>query len=121
MDFITYADKYKLAEAAAVVYEPLKRALQAEFTAGKVSAKRNIRSNRIEATDIELIFRVMPAGSSLRTLVTQGILSHHRMRVGFPKQEQEIDGYAAELVVQMRASFRSVRWIDPITGKSESH
>jgi hypothetical protein len=59
----------------------------------------------------------MPAGSKLRTLAAQGALSYHGMQAGFEKQEREVDGFAAEMLLQIRASIKSeFRWTDPISG-----
>jgi hypothetical protein len=71
-DFIRYADKYNLAEAAEVVYEPLQQALSYQHKDGnptKMIAKLGKWALRIAPSDVELIFRVMPVGSKGRTLV----------------------------------------------------
>ncbi len=122
MEFILYADKYNLAEAAEVVYEPLKRALQFDYSLGKpikmTTKPGKPRAPRITPGDIELIFRVMPTGSRLRRLAAQGVLSSNGMQSGFVKQEREVEGFAAELLWQMRASIKSdFKWTDPISGK----
>jgi hypothetical protein len=118
MNFIRYADKYNLAQAAEVVYEPLKEALQHSYRDGKpIKLVWEPRAPRISPSDIELIFGVMPAGSRLRSLAAQGALSNNGMLVGYLKQEEEVDGYAAELLVQIRASIKSDgKWTDPIVG-----
>ena len=120
IDFIRYADKYNLAEAAEVVYEPLKEAIKFQYKDGKptkVTSKLGKRIPRIAASDIELIFAVMPAGSPLRTLAAQGALSHNGMKQGYLKEEREVDGFAAAMLSEMRASIKSdFKWIDPISG-----
>ena len=118
MNFIRYADKYNLAAAAEVVYEPLREALQHSYGDGKpIKLVCKPRAPRISPSDIELIFGVMPAGSRLRSLAAQGALSNNGMQLGYLKQEREVDGYAAELLVQIRASIKSdTKWTDPIVG-----
>jgi hypothetical protein len=118
MNFIRYADKYNLAEAAEVVYEPLKEALQQSAREGKpIKLICKPRAPRISPSDIELIFGVMPAGSRLRSLAAQGALSFTGMQAGYLKQEREVDGFAAELLVQIRASVKTdTKWTDPIVG-----
>lgn len=82
-----------------------------------MTAKLGKRVPRIAASDIELIFRVMPAGSKLRALAAQGALSVNGMRASFEKQERSVDGFAAELLLQIRASIMTdFKWVDPITG-----
>jgi hypothetical protein len=118
MNFIRYADKYNLAEAAEVVYEPLKEALQQSAREDKpIKLDCKPRAPRILPSDVELIFGVMPAGSRLRSLAAQGALSHTGMLAGYLKQERDVDGFAAELLVQIRASIQSdTMWIDPVLG-----
>jgi len=120
IDFVKYADQYNIPEAAEVVYEPLKEALKFQYKDGKptkMTAKLGKRIPRIAPSDVELIFRVMPAGSKLRTLAAQGALSYHGMQAGFEKQEREVDGFVAEMLLQIRASIKSeFRWTDPISG-----
>lgn len=82
-----------------------------------MTAKLGKRIPRITASDVELIFRVMLVGSKLRTLAAQGALSHQGMQNGYEKQEREVDGFAAETLHQIRASFKGdFKWIDPISG-----
>jgi len=118
MNFIRYADKFNLAEAAEVVYEPLKEALQHSYGEGKpIKLICKPRAPRISPSDVELIFGVMPAGSRLRSLAAQGALSYTGMQAGYVKQETEVDGFAAELLVQIRASIKNdTKWTDPIVG-----
>jgi hypothetical protein len=123
IDFIQYADKYNLAKAAEVVCEPLKKALKFQYKDGKpnwcTKSTPNMgkRVPRIEASDVELIFAVMPAGSRLRTLAAQGALSHNGMKQGYFKQEREVEGFATAMLSEMRASIKSdLKWIDPISG-----
>ena len=127
VEFIEYADTYNLAAAAECVYEPLKTALHYKYASGtpiklngkiKLSGKaRKERVPRITADDVELIFRVMPVGSKLRTLAAQSALSNNGMRVGFFKQERDVDGFACEMLSQIRASIKGdFKWIDPISG-----
>jgi hypothetical protein len=118
MNFIRYADKYNLAEAAEVVYEPLREALQHSYREGKpIKLICKLRAPRIFPSDIELIFCVMPVGSRLRSLAAQAALSYNGMQAGYLKQGREVDGFAAELLVQIRARIKSdTKWTDPIIG-----
>ncbi len=84
-----------------MVYEPLQLALKSQYKDGKpmkLTVKLGKRVPRIAPSDVELIFRVMPAGSKLRALAAQGALSVNGMQTGFVKQEKEVDGFAAEML-----------------------
>lgn len=118
IDFISYADIYDLAAAAEVVYQPLKEALSQSYRDGKpIRVHSKSRVPRITPADVELIFRVMPEGSRLRSLAAQGALSFNGMHAGFAKQEREVAGFAAEMLFQIRASMKpDFKWKDPITG-----
>jgi hypothetical protein len=77
IDFLEYADKYELGAATCdVVYEPLKKALSTPAVKSLPRpdpSKR--RTNDITEGDIELVYRISPADSPLRTLVAQAALS----------------------------------------------
>jgi hypothetical protein len=117
MDFIKYADKYNLAEAAEIVYGPLKEALQHSYRDGKpIRSFCKPRAPRITPSDVELIYSIMPAGSKLRSLAAQGALSNNGTHASYVKQEQEVEGFASEMLLQVRESLKSdIKWTDPIS------
>lgn len=113
MDFIKYASKYNMEEVVAVVYEPLKRTLKDE----------NWLNIAITGDQIETVFRLTPAASPLRTLLTQAVLS----RVGFKgllrytKQIDEVHGFGTALFKVMQKALNKCEWTDPIHGDTEYH
>lgn len=104
-DFLEYADKYDMDEASTAIYEPLK-----EFLEHKTSPQQ------ITPTDIEAVFRVALKDCPLRTLIARGalvVMGGFRSDA-FKKQEREVDGFAVELLDQIRLCARvSIKWVDP--------
>lgn len=101
---IEYADKYKLAEATTSLVEPY---LETHF----------ITCEPVEQ-QIELIYRAFPAGNIIRSTVAQGYLSSEMpfRDSGFEEQEQNVVGFAAEVLAELRKCLTRVEWLDPITG-----
>jgi BTB/POZ domain len=92
MAFLEYADKYNLGAIGDVICEPLRKAAH-KYGGGK-----------IEVSHIELVFRVSPADSLLRTLIAEAALSTYGIKgciSKFPKQLGETPGFAILLLKQI--------------------
>ncbi|KAF4637887.1 hypothetical protein G7Y89_g192 [Cudoniella acicularis] len=119
VEFVTYADKYGLGDAAAVICEPLRK------FAISVSASY-YRQSFIEASHIELIYRTTSPGNPLRPLFAELVLScfgFDGIKV-FSKQEDEVDGYAQNLLKAIHTSRKpkqTVQWTDPFTDSVRSN
>lgn len=108
MNFFAYADKYGLNVGDAVC-DPLQSALD----------KKGVVELGIIPADVELVFRVCPAGSPLRTLTAKGALSAQGfMGNVFKEQELKTAGFAIELLTQMREHSYSFTWNDPFKHKA---
>lgn len=91
--FIAYVDKYGVGEASSMVEEKLQKILPW------------LGWTRISGSDVETVFRAVPVGHELRKMITAATLSFSaqgQSSVKFRKQELEVDGFAAELLQQMR-------------------
>jgi hypothetical protein len=77
------------------------------------------RENYILPEDVQTIYRIAPANSTLRRLVAQGALSAAGIKgcnIGFKKQIAECPDFAADLLGQICTSLKArQKWIDPIT------
>jgi hypothetical protein len=122
MNFLEYADRYSVREAYNAVHEPLKKILEDAAALHDEGLFKGI-FRTITPSDIELVFRVAPKDSPLRSLVTKGALAAMGSfkSDAFKKQEQEVDGFAAELLFQIRICVRfSTKWENPLTRKVSS-
>lgn len=108
MDFIQYAGKYDLWEATSAVYEPLNKA----FLQWGPRSKGQLP---ITGLDIETVFRVVPAGHSLRTLIAAAALSFGGISSSpFRAQEEKVEGFAAEMLRQFRNNVTAAQFTCPI-------
>jgi hypothetical protein len=76
------------------------------------SLRLALRDTYARGADIETVFAVVPAGSPVRSFLAQVVMSDNTFKGlgAFRQQEIGVDGYAAELLVQLRASFISWKW-----------
>lgn len=114
MEFLEYADKYNLGGVCdAAVYEPLKAALVQQVDPSGWASYRVM----IEASQIELVFRICLPGSPVRVLIAQAAISAKGIRVlsDFEKQMQEVEGFALEMFRQMVSRQSFYEWDDPLT------
>lgn len=117
MNFLDYVDKYGLGDAAFAVNDSLERVISSIFTLSN-GYKLGVQ---IQPCNVETVFRVTPPGHPLRSLIAKAALS--TAGVGghtFQKQEQEVEGFAAELLTQTRMALFAYgvgppRWVDPFT------
>ena len=111
INFIEYTDKYGLGGASLAVHDCLRRSLRKEYP---ISSRMHLLATFILKTGlIELVFRVAPPGSKLRTLVARAALASGIDR--FKKQESEVHGYPAELLVQLRIGPNDLDyWKNPL-------
>jgi hypothetical protein len=107
MDFLEYADKYKHGAISDVVYEPLKAALTMEY---------GCFVDMISTSQIELVFRIAPAGSRVRSLIAQAVLSRNGIKAlgKVEKQYMEVEGFASELLRQIISTGTAFKWTDPL-------
>ena len=117
VEFIEYAEKYELKGASDGVHDGLRSALTTDpytTTAAPISQ-----------ADIESVFKGTLPGSPLRMLIVQAALSFKGLRgiKEYSKLEATVEGYAYELVVQMRACLEcmdSLTYTDPLRGSNKS-
>lgn len=117
--FIEYADKYDLGVAGEAVYDILKEAIDVSRGLSKYA---KVPDDLIESNYIQLIFRVTPDGSCLRTLIAQAALSSKGSKQclsQFKKQMDEVHGFAAE-ILRIITSGATYRWRDPWIGIQEA-
>lgn len=118
MDFLDYVDKYGMGDAAFAVQESLERVICSLYTFCN-GYKLGVR---IQPCNVETVFRVTPPGHPLRSLITKAALSTAGMTGAmFEKQENEVEGFAAELLKQTRMAMLAsgqgmLGWMDPFTG-----
>ena len=114
LQFVKYAHKYDLQGASIAVYDSLKSVIMSDGTV----------SNGIKEADIEMVFRMSPPGSLLRTLVVQAAITAKGLRdmKKFSKLESTVEGYAQELLSQTRKAFDeyylTIRYKDPLNGST---
>jgi hypothetical protein len=115
LEFLQYADKYDFGDVSGVVFERLKKRLSWLASSGRLKGY-----HEVDAQCIEVVFTAAPAGSLLRALIVQAALSDKGvdgLKV-FAKQEERLEGYAAELLKQIRSSrISGGKWTDPLTKK----
>lgn len=118
MNFLDYVDKYGMGDAAFAVQDSLERVIRSLYTYCN-GYKLGVR---VQPCHVETVFRVTPPGHPLRTLITKAAMSTAGMTGAFfHQQEQEVDGFAAALLTQMRNTMVAsgqgmLRWPDPFTG-----
>lgn len=102
VSFVVSAKKYGLGSVDHVAYDLLR-------TAAKSSDGRSFRGEYIEK-----IFYSTSDGSSLRTLITELALEMGGDSLGAPyyKQEKEVHGYAAEVLLQIRLGGTATLRVD---------
>lgn len=116
MAFLKYADKYDLSEVSDVVYQPLQTSLSALVSMH--AAHKKTKLVLVEVQYIETVSQTTSATSCLRSLIAQACLSDTGMgHLGaFIQQEEQVPGFAAELLKQIHLCRKSVgRWTDPLT------
>ncbi len=117
MDFLDYVDKYGMGDAAFAVYESLERVISSLYTLSN-GFKYGVQ---IQPSHVETVFRVTPTGHPLRSLIAKAALSTAGMTgATFKRQEKDCEGFAAELLTQMRIALLApgpgtLRWADPFT------
>jgi hypothetical protein len=108
IDFLKFAEKYGLGAASDAIYEPLKKVLEIPYHPTTL--------HQITASEIEVIFRVVPAESRLRALAAQCVLSTFGIKGlrALPKSFTQINGFAAELLYQVVFNGTKFEWNDPL-------
>ena len=91
IEFIKYNDKYGLGE--------ISEAAEQEFS--------ELLVDKVDVSDIEVVFGALPAGSPLRTMLVHEIFVSNTFEdtQKFRSQEHSIPGYAAEVLDYLRANF----------------
>ncbi|CZT12546.1 uncharacterized protein RAG0_16340 [Rhynchosporium agropyri] len=111
VSFVVYAKKYDLGPVDDIVYDLLKAALMSD-------GDECLRGHHIER-----IFNSTSIESKLRVLITQGALSFGGISTGpiavYRKQENQVQGFAAELLRQVRLASLSTSWLDPFSGSKK--
>ncbi|KAE8448421.1 hypothetical protein EG329_009486 [Mollisiaceae sp. DMI_Dod_QoI] len=122
MDFLRYADKYTMGYVGQIIEEPLRKALEhlSNLAHQVKKPKDPVRPEGITGDDIELVFRTSPANSRLRAVVVLGAIAYNGPKgmSRFVKQEQTVDGFAAEVCDNVRSVVYSLKYWNPHTGKS---
>jgi len=105
--FLAYADKYMLGDVEDLLFDPLKKALVArsqEVFCGKF---------------IKDVFEGTKKGSQLRVLITEAALSNGGIsRKPYKQQEDEVDGFAAEMLQLIRKHLTWKMWSDPLRARA---
>ncbi|KAH6681850.1 hypothetical protein B0J14DRAFT_557260 [Halenospora varia] len=118
IEFAKYTDKYELGEACEAICDALKNiAMEGTFGLGYLS------SSPVQGSDIDLIYRITSPENPLRAVFTNFVLSVTGLKhlEQFSKQEQVVEGYAANLLQTMRKCMtpgQPCEWKDPFTTKS---
>lgn len=110
MSFFEYADKYGIADVEEAIHDPLEKALVA------------YGAEEFHARYIEVVYRITPSNSPLRILMAKAALSFAGLDNDihpYQKQEEQVEGFAADLLKQTRASLDDTYWTDPLTGKGK--
>jgi hypothetical protein len=95
-EFIAYADKYDMGEAAMIVCGDLWLYLQGS-------------SDLLKGEHIEVVFRAYPERHILRDVITKAALKGvSSQNSKFKKQEEEVGGFAQAMLRQYRASIGSM-------------
>jgi hypothetical protein len=91
IEFIKYNDKYGLGE--------ISEEAEQEFS--------ELLVDKVDVSDIEVVFGALPDGSPLRTLLVHEIFASNTFEdtKKFRVQEHSIPGYAAEVLDCLRANF----------------
>jgi hypothetical protein len=92
MAFLEYASHHDMsAIACELIYLPMKGV----FTAGQIV---------LEGADIEIVFKHSSWGSAIRVLIAQAACQASGIKSGemFSKQESEVQGFALEVLKQVR-------------------
>lgn len=127
IDFLEYADKYNLGEVGDAVYESLQKALSGNSTSEYTNGPR---PHAVTPAYAETVFRIMPPGNRLRTLLIQGVTSAkcalikstgwHMTVFELREWEKKIEGYSEEMLRQIGQCCGVVACKDPLTGKSKN-
>lgn len=116
MEFLEYVEKYDMAEVSDIVYEPLKAALIGSRDQEPIPTLQ--RPHAVISSDAETVFRVAHPGSRLRAVLVQGVISARKDNALDLRQwEQEIHGYANEMIRQIHLYSVTIVAKDPFSGK----
>ena len=101
--FIEYLDKYDLTlGCVAAIEKSIEHGLRA-------LVRHKDLEEVLRGDDIALIFRVAPPGSPVRGSIAQAVLTFGNTKP-WEKQEQDVPGYAAEILAQLRSGNNIGKW-----------
>jgi hypothetical protein len=109
MEFIQYTDKYGMGDASSVVYDALRKVLRTTlFNMDSIYGRA--QGIKIQPSHVETVFRVTTSGTPLRMMILQAALSTAGMTGNkFERLERECEGFAAELLAQMRPILKNIQ------------
>ena len=122
MGLVEYAPKIDMGGLVCeIVVEPLRQAIKSPTLrpppANCNVPRRDIPQRGFTINEIKIVFKVTKPGNSLRGLVAQDVLSRQGLKgTGFEDAENNIPGFAAEVLKQFRKSASFWAWTDPING-----
>lgn len=97
--FLSYTDKYLLGEVASNVIMDSTKSFLAN------------RSQALKSSQIEVVFRALPAQHPLRVMMVRAAISKGLEPHRYP--ELELEGFAAEVLEQQREMGQTWSWFDP--------
>ncbi|KAK0124405.1 hypothetical protein ONS95_009366 [Cadophora gregata] len=103
------------------VLEPLRQAIKNPARRPPPSnfnvPRRDIPQRSFTEDEIKVVFNVTKTGNALRALVAQDVLSREGLKgTTFEDAENNVPGFAAEVLKQFRKSASFWVWTDPING-----
>ena len=105
MGFIEYTDKYNLGGACMAIHDSLMECLE-------VLVENDTIDKYLKGSDIGLVFRAAPEESQIRKLIVQAAMACASSR--FKDQEKRCDGFAAEVLAQLRGGEHHTTWSNPL-------
>ncbi|PVH86919.1 hypothetical protein DL98DRAFT_567191 [Cadophora sp. DSE1049] len=122
MGLVEYSGKIDMGGLVCeVVVEPLRQAIKSSPLppppANFNVPRRDIPQRGFTVDEIKVVFKVTKPGNALRALVAQDVLSRQGLKgTVFEDVENNVPGFAAEVLKQFRKSASFWVWTDPING-----
>lgn len=122
MGLVDYSDKIDMGGLVCeVVIEPLRQEIKSPPLRPPAAnfnvPRRDVYPRGFTVDDIKVVFKVTKPGNALRALVAQDVLSRQGSKGNvFEDAENNVPGFAAEVLKQFRKSASFWVWTDPING-----